>query len=369
MFLFKRIDRYVLFEVLQPWIGLCGFFFFTFLLFQTLRLADFLIVHHAPPVIVLEIAALLLVGFSPLVFPIAFLGAVMVGFGRLSTESELVAMKASGMSIWRLTRPVLLLAVLVSSLSLAISLEIAPWADRTMTRKLYKAGNFQVASHIQPKTFNSDFFGLMLYADEVDQNTGTMKNVFLYDEREESNPLVVVAPVGQLSEVRSPHALARRTLLDLRKGSLHRKQREGEPFDNISFDSYKLYLEAEAADGPEPNNTRILPVHTLLERIRGSARTSGGYRDAVTELCKRLAVATTPLIFCFLGAGLGSIRGRTVASRAYIVTLVIALGYWQTLIMAVASSNGGRIDPWIGMSLPNLAIAGIAVWAFRRASW
>ncbi len=369
-FFLKKIDRYVITEVLQPWVGLCGFFFFTFLLFQVLRLADFFIVHHAPLHLVVEIGVLMLLSFSPLVLPIAFLGAVMVGFGRLSTESELVAMKASGMSIERLVRPVFLLGIAVTSVSLLISLQVAPWSDLTVTRKIYRAGNIQAVQAIQPKTFNAEFFGLMIYADEVDQKSGILRNVFIYDEREAGNPLVVAAPLGVLSELRSPSSFARKTLLELRGGSLHRQQKGGEPFDNMSFESYKLYLQTQEIQPPEPNNTRILPVQELVKRIRGSRPESDGYRGAVTELGKRVAIATTPLIFAFLGAGLGSIRGRTVASRAYISTLLLALLYWQVLIICIGVSNDGRfLSPWICMSLPNLMIGLVAAWSFRRASW
>ncbi len=365
----KKIDRYLLAEVLQPWLGISGFFFFTFLLFQVLRLADFLIVHHAPFWVVIQIAGLMLISFSPFVLPISFLGAVMVGFGRLSTESELAAMKACGMSIGRLVRPVCWLAVGVTVLSLLISLEVAPWSDLTLTRKIYRAGNIQAVQAIQPKTFNSEFFGLMIYADEVDQERGILRNVFIYDEREARSPLVVSAPLGMLTEVRSQSSFSRKTLLELRKGSMHRQQAQGEPIDNMSFDSYKLYLQTEAALGPEPNNMRILAAGELLRRVRGSAKGTHWYWEPLTELGKRLAISTTPLIFAFLGAGLGSIRGRTVASRAYVSTVLLALLYWQVLILCVALSSSGKIAPWFGMALPNLLVGSIAAWSYRKAQW
>jgi lipopolysaccharide export system permease protein len=92
----KKIDGYLLAEVAGPFLGGLFFFVFLFLMFQILRLADFFIVHGAPLSTLAKLTGLLTLSFIPTALPIAFLISILMAFGRLSADSELVAMKACG---------------------------------------------------------------------------------------------------------------------------------------------------------------------------------------------------------------------------------------------------------------------------------
>src|SRR5271167_1592099 len=102
----KSLDLYVLGEVLGPFAGVVIFFLFLFLMSRILLLADFLILHGVPISLLLKMVGLMNISFLPLFLPVAFLIAVLVGFGRLSADSERVAMKACGLSVNRLATPV-----------------------------------------------------------------------------------------------------------------------------------------------------------------------------------------------------------------------------------------------------------------------
>src|SRR4051794_35482679 len=100
-----RIDRYLLAEVIGPFFGGIVFFVFLSLMFQALRLTEFFIVHGVPGGTLSKMALLMSLSFLPTALPIAFLIAVLVAFGRLSADSELVALKANGLSVHRMARP------------------------------------------------------------------------------------------------------------------------------------------------------------------------------------------------------------------------------------------------------------------------
>ena len=93
------------------------FFIFIFLMFQALRLAEFFILHGASGMQLGKMTALMIITFTPISLPVAFLISVLVGFGRLSSDSELVAMKANGFSLVRLAVPVAVLSSFLSSSS------------------------------------------------------------------------------------------------------------------------------------------------------------------------------------------------------------------------------------------------------------
>src|SRR4051794_26457396 len=121
-----RIDLYVLSEVIGPFLGGVVFFSFIFLMFQALRLADFFINHGVGGLLLAKMTLLLALSFLPVALPIAFLIGVLVAFGRLSSDSELVAMKAHGISVSRLSYPIIALSLVVVGLSLGLNLSWCP---------------------------------------------------------------------------------------------------------------------------------------------------------------------------------------------------------------------------------------------------
>jgi len=111
----KRLDFYIFEETLGVFLGSCIFVLFILLMFQCLRLAEFFIIQRASGILLLRICFFMLITFLPVALPLSFLIAILITFGRLSADSELVAMKASGISLFRLSYSVWFLATLVVS--------------------------------------------------------------------------------------------------------------------------------------------------------------------------------------------------------------------------------------------------------------
>jgi len=159
-----KLDRYVVEEVAGPFIGGVVFFSFIFLMFQTLRLAEALIEHSVPWIVLGKLVWLMIISFLPLAIPLAFLIGLLVAFGRLSSDSELVAMKANGLSIHRLALPAYGVSLIVALLSLGLNLEWVPQAKFDLKSTIIQLTNTKPISTIKQGTFTSGFFDLLLYA-------------------------------------------------------------------------------------------------------------------------------------------------------------------------------------------------------------
>ncbi len=365
------IDAYVLTEVASPFIGGIAFFLFVFLMFQALRLADFFIVHGIPGAILLKMTSLLIVSFLPTSIPLSFLIGVLVAFGRLSADSELVAMKANGMSLFRLSFPVLGLSVMVSIVSILLNLEWVPWADRTFKNMLVRVGNTKVVSSLREGSFTSGFYDLLLYADKVDPKTNQMKKVFLYDEREPKNPMVVVAKEGRIVQVDRDSEIGGSAVLELKTGDIHRNDTETETYQKINFKDYRLYLAVEEGQGEGALKPRMLSHHELLDRISRAEREKNDdeYKDFRTEYWRRVATALTPLIFVFFGIGFGTVRTRAVRAGATLIAFLVIVAYWGLQAFATVLSKKGILPPPLAMQLPNLVMTIFGIYGFRTASW
>ncbi len=365
----KKLDWYVLSEVLGPFLGGVVFFSFIFLMFQILRLADFFIIHGVSGAILLKLTSLLVLSFLPTALPVAFLIGVLVGFGRLSADSELVAMKANGISVHRLAAPVLGLAGVVVVISLFLNMEWVPWGDSVFKRTLIRVSNTKVASSIREGTFTSGFFDLLIYVDKVDADRNLLRKVFIYDEREPKNPLTVVAQEGEIVSVKTDSELGTAVMLKLRNGNIHSNDASSGTYSRIDFGEYRLFLKIDEGTGETVIKPRMYPYRVLQEHIEKTPPDTQPYREYVAELWRRYAVALSPMIFVFLGIGYGTVRTRAIRSAAALIAFTVILVYWGIQAAGTVAAQKGYLPPVLAMQLPNLLVLGVAIRAYRSAAW
>ena len=359
----RKIDVYLLTEVLGPFSGGVAFFCFVFLMFQVLRF----IIHGVSGLILTEMAGLLVLSFMPISLPIAFLIGVLIAFGRLSADSELVAMKANGMSLNRLSLPVIMLALGVAGISWGLNMEWVPWGDREFKSTLIKVSNTKVATSIKEGTFTTGFFDLLIYADRLDSKTSRLQHVFLFDEREPKNPMAVVANEGEILSVKNESKLGSAIMLKLYNGNIHTNQSDQDQYQKIDFKEYKLFLKIDEGADTATVKPRMIPYHELQHQIDVS--TGPAKLELDTELWRRYAVATSPLIFVCLGIGFGTFRTRAVQAGAALIALVVILIYWSIQAVMTVLAHKGMIPPAIAMFIPNLVMA-VAAWlGYRTAIW
>lgn len=364
-----KVDRYVLKEVIGPFFGGIVFFVFVFLMFQALRLAEIFIVHGVSGWVLLKMILLLTLSFLPMALPVAFLVGVLVGFGRLSADSELVALKASGFGISRLAAPVGGFSIAVVALSIALNLQWVPWGERAFKNLLIKVSNTKVVSSLKEGTFTSGFFDLLIFAEKVDPKTNRLRKVFIYDEREPKSPLAVVAQSGELVAVKTEKELASSAVLKLYNGSIHRSDSSEQTYQKIEFEQYRLWLNVDEGSPNASLKPSMIPYRKLRETIAKAPALSLEKRELLGELWRRIAIAVTPPLFVLLGIGFGTVRTRAVRASAALVAFVALLVYWSLLIFGSNAIYRGLLPPFAAMFLPNLVIFLAGIISFRRSAW
>jgi lipopolysaccharide export system permease protein len=325
--------------------------------------------------ILFDLIGSMILTFLPSILPIAFLIGVMVGFGRLSADSELVALKAGGLSIFRLTAPVIVASVIVTALSLALSLSWAPRADRRQGEILVRIANRKIVKALQPGMFNSDFFNLLLFVEEKDPVTDRLKNVFIYDERDEAAPLIIVAKAGEIISAHSSTESGAAAVMRLFNGNIHRTGSQSEKYQKIDFGEYRVYLDMPGT----AESARIKPRNMTLEMIlkkaedlkaSPSSRKRQNERLAIlSELWKRLAIGLSPMVFGILGVGFGTLRTRAVRASAALISFTLVLIYYFMLIATQDLGIRGALPPALALNLANLLFAAVAWRTLKSAAW
>lgn len=364
-----RIDRYVLKEVFFPFLGGVVFFVFVFLMFQVVRLADYFINHGVGLLLLAKITLYITAAFLPIILPISFLVAVIMGFSRLSADSEIVALKASGFSLYRLYVPVATFSLLVSCLMFYLTYFFIPWGNREFKRTVIKMGNTKVVSHLREGTFTEGFFDLLIYAEKVDSKENLLQGVFIFDERDPRNPLTIIAARGAVIPQKADSELSAAAILKLNEGSIHRSNVERFSYEKISFQEYRVALKVLESSTDDIRFAKTLSSADLKLQMREHASDLAKFREYAVEYWKRIALALAPLIFGVFGVGLGVMKTRNVRSNAILVAFITVVLYWGLHVLGINLTQRGWLPPWLAMQASNILILPFAIWSFKRSTW
>ena len=148
------LDRYIARELVSPFAFSCTLFTFFLILDRIYNLTDLVITKGVPFHVVGELLVLMLPSFLANALPMALLVAVLMAGGRLAGDFEIVAFKASGVSLGRLFRPVLVVSLAVALAAAGLTLALAPTANREFQRQLFRILQARAVSGLQERVFS-----------------------------------------------------------------------------------------------------------------------------------------------------------------------------------------------------------------------
>ena len=193
----KRVDRYILRQLFIATVFLTCVLAGLITIIRSLRLIDFVVNRGLPLRVLFELTILLLPTFIAIVLPIALFAAVLWVYSRLTSDSELVVLRAAGMGPLALAKPALQMALLVVALAYYANLVLSPSAYSTFKDLSFFYRNSYGSVLLQEGRFNSPTDGLTVYIRER-RNDGALLGIFVHDSRDPTNPVTLVAERGLL---------------------------------------------------------------------------------------------------------------------------------------------------------------------------
>ena len=329
----------------------------------------------------LELVGLLIPGVLPYALPLGLLTGVLIAFGRMSSQQELTAMKASGRSLGRIARPALLLAAGLALLSAWLNLEVAPSANTEYRRLLVGSAKDNPASVIVPGKLNRQFPGMVIRAAERDGEV--LRDFWLWsvDGRGRLTQTVHAREARLAPAVNGKGEGILR--VDLTDARLEKRQPGDETFASPSsfIQAKTTSLEFPASGifkdgGNFQRKLRWLTTPELLEAIdKGwevapnatSKEKEQGQMLATTQLMSHLASAFSVFSLAFLAVPLAVRVGRSETFVNAAIALGVALTYYLLTSMA-AYVKDPDLRPDLLIWLPNVVVVGLAWTLLRRAS-
>ena len=362
----RLMIRYVLGEMIPMFFIGVIVFIFILLMFQVLRLTEFVLVHGVKLSTMGLMMAYMSTSFLPILFPMSLLFTVLLTYSRLSADSEIVAFRAVGLSMTKIIMPAVVLSVLIGIISLQTSYHLAPWGNRQFELLVTKVGSMKPGVTLKEGTFSEGFFDLVVYANKVDSQLGKLTQVFLYDEsgRNSTTPITVIAKEGRL--VKDPDRPGHSASLRLIDGSIHRTS-EGR-HTKIDFSTYDIFLSDPVAESFRNKSPQSFTLEDLRTKLKEKDLKKEERLELETEFHKRTAIAFACLLFALIGVGLGTTSNRrNVKSGGAVICIGLIVTYWIIYVTCEGASRQGTLPPLVAMWIPNTLFSGAALFSLRRA--
>jgi lipopolysaccharide export system permease protein len=305
--------------------------------------------------------------FLVLAVPIAYLLSVLVGFGRLSHDLEVIAMLGAGAGPLRLARVPMILGLLITLLALPIAIYGEPYGLNALRDRLIDVGLRNLTRAVQPGVFNEDFRGSAVYAGGVDQ-AGWLTDVLVFDERNAERPVLVTARWADFESSRSAGIV-----FTMRDGELHMgEESDPERYDRVSFARAQLRLDAEEQ---LLKKTRFVqsPINRMsgeemwAEIERAKEESPAYARRVERTYWRRFALPSMAFVFGIVAAGIALSSGARARARSAILgILAVVLYYLLTRVAdwAVLELPG---TPFLAAWVPNLLMIALGIGMLVRA--
>lgn len=363
MFRARSAILYIWSEMLPVFLVGLGAFVGILLMFQALRLTEFLLVHGVKYQTIGQMVLYLSVSFLPAILPMSLLFSVLFTYGRLSSDSEIVAMKSIGLNMKHIGSPAVVLAILVSIISAQISFHIAPWGNRQFEVLIAQLGQSKASATIREGIFSEGFFDLVVYANKVDSKKGLLSDVFIYDERDSKLPMTIIAKKGEI--LTKEDKFSRSSSIRLIDGNIHRASDDA--YTKVDFKTYDINLEDPIDQVYRKKSLFSLTLPELAKNILTEKDTRRLNRFKA-EYHKRWALAFACLLFAFIGVGLGTVTNRrNVKSGSMVICLGLIVVYWALYVTGENIARKGVIPAWMAIWASNFVFAGLALWSTKRS--
>lgn len=360
----KRIlSLYIIREIFS--LFLLGIVIFTLVLLmgRLIKLTDLVISFGVPLADVSRMIMYLVPSFLVFTIPMAFLLAVLLAFGRLSADNEIIVIKASGMSLTQVMPPVIFCASVAVLLALGASMIGVPWGNSAFKELSFQVLKQNISATIREKTFWDDIPGVVIYTDRYDEQNHILKGVIIHDGRNPDRPMTIFAQDGVVTTEPGSQTL----LLALHDGSIHMAGAGG-LYRLVHFGEYSMTVGEKGSNSEITRNESDMWLSELQRQIKDPGTSAINRMKTSAELNSRFTFPFASLVFAILGVPLGIQNRRSGKSGGFTVSISIILAYYVLMSVVRTLAERGVAPPAVMLWVPNLIFLCLGLFFLRMAS-
>ncbi|MEP6719646.1 MAG: LptF/LptG family permease, partial [bacterium] len=312
-----------------------------------------------------EIAAALLPNVLTLTLPVAVLAGVVIGFSRMGSDSEIVAMRAAGVGTWTLLWPILLIGAISTSGTIFLHLKEAPKAARDLRRFAVQGALKKLESPVEPRTFNTEIPGYVVYVRDGDKSQGLWEGVFIYAQQADGSNRVVTARSGRIDSSGEKSELVLSDAVAMKIPPSHSAERS---YTVERLDQLRLAINtgrAALVDRLSEKEARAEELDWADLKRKAHSDSMDERREAERTLHRRLALSVAPFVFALFGGLLGLRVRRGGRGAGILLSLAVVIVYYLISLLGESLSRGNSVSAIVGQWMATALIVAFSMMLLR----
>jgi len=358
---FSILNRYLFLEMLPPFFINLAFFSFIFLMKQILDITDMIVNHKVGVVPVFLLLVYTMPYFLQYIIPMSTMMAVLMALLRMSSDNEIMALKAGGVSIYRLLTPVLIFSLSGTMITGYMTIFGVPSGAERFKTLLFDVATANLNISLKERTFNDNFKQIMLYVNKIDPQSGELHNVLIEDGRTAGGNNTVVARRGRLFG--EPKEMV--YYLRLFDGTISQMDMRDRSSHTINFETYDIRLDLKdvfstpGIVNQAPDEMTLPTLRAYLKRVRSD---KAQYLSALLKYYKKFSIPVACLAMGLLAMPLGIQARNSKKAFGIGLGLLFFLLYYILLSVGTAFGETGNYPPVVGMWMPNVILGGVGIY-------
>ncbi len=361
----KLLRNYILAEFFTPFFSCLVSLIFVMLLGRGLvQMADLIFNKDVDIILILKLLFYSFPYLLTFIIPISVLVATLLSFGKLSLDNEIMAIRASGISIVRLVSPLIVSVLILCLSSFLLSDQIASASLHAYRQLLTQIGIESPQAALEEGVFIKKFKNFVIFIYEIDKNK--LKGIRIYQPQEGKPTRTIIAQKGELISVPEMNMIKLKLI--------HGVSDEPDPKDpaklfKLNFKTYDLPLNISNIKQPQeiskkPKDMMIRELRDEIDRL-GKEGIKATY-PLSAEIHNKIAIAFSSLAFLLIGIPLGITTRRSEKSISFGISLGLMTLYWLLLIGGKTLAQKGMAPPFLALQFSNFLVGGLGVLLFYR---
>ncbi|MFA5388367.1 MAG: LptF/LptG family permease [Candidatus Omnitrophota bacterium] len=360
----KILRRYIIKEIFTMFFFSLAIFTFTLVIGNIIRLAELVINKGVDIRLVGRLFLYLIPFLLSYTIPMSILTSTLLVFGRLSGDNEITAMRSSGINLYRLALPLVILGLSFSLISVMLNNDIIPGMHFESRKIVRNIGVKTPAAYLEPGTFIKSFKGYIIFIHEINGNR--LKGVRIYQPQDEHSTRTIIAERGEFITLDNQNAVK----LKLTNGTSDEPNPKNPVnFYKLNFKTYYLTLnvdESIASSGYTEKKPKEMNFREIKNEIKKLGRYHVDTPNLVTEFHRKISMSFASLVFMIIGIPLGIYTRRGEKTIQFAVALGLIVLYYLLMALSIALSLKGVLSPAFWMYLPNLIVGMAGIILLRK---
>ncbi len=361
------LHRYIFNEIWPTFLTSLMVFVFIVMTAEMLKISEWVINRGVHLGAVMRLLFYLIPGIILWALPAACLMAVFIGFLRLSSDNEILALKSSGISLYQMLPTVLFVSFVSFLLAMFLGVFGAPWGNRSFKDLIFHIAESKAELGIKERVFCEPFDGVTFYINSFSTRERIMKDVFVVDRRDPSMTNTIVAKEGRIV----PHPKSRSITIGLLNGTIFAVDKNFESARTVKFQTYNLNMglsDIMSALESRKKGPQEMTTKELIANLKKETKGEAAHNETLIKLLENFSIPLAVFLMGIIGVPLGAqlkTRGR---SFGVVIGLAVFLIYYMCLAGVRSLCESGTIPPTLGVWLPDLFLFISCVYLLHRVA-